>query len=650
MCGIAGYFSENFLNHEKLIMEMNSKIYHRGPDSNGFWLDKKIGIAIGHQRLSILDLSQTGNQPMISNSERYVLSFNGEIYNYQDLKKELIQNSFNIKWRGSSDTETLLNALEFWGIEKTLLKIKGMFAFMIWDKKKKKITIARDRMGEKPIYYGWQENNNKSAFIFASELKALKVHPSFENKINRESLSLLTKYNCIPAPFSIYKKIYKLLPGHFLELNHDDLIKKNLPKSKSYWSLKEKVKISSNNLFNLNESELINKLDEILSFTIKNQMLSDVPIGSFLSSGVDSSLVTALMQKQSSDQIKSFTIGFQEFGHDEAKNAKKISKYLGTDHTELYLTSNDAMKIIPNLSTTYCEPFSDSSQIPTFFLSKLASKSVKVSLSGDGADELFCGYNRYSFTSMFWGKISLIPLSIRKILSKIILNLPPKFWSNFFRIFYIKNYNNASYKIQKGALVLTENNIKDVYLKIISHWQNPSEILKEDSSYNLVNDSYVNLINSNEIENMMISDLLNYLPNDILVKVDRAAMANSLEARMPFLDNEVIDFAWRIPFSLKFREQKTKWILRQVLKKYLPEKLFEGPKKGFGIPLDIWLRGPLKDWAASLLDEKKLREQGFFKAEIVSKKFSEHILGQRNWHYHLWDILMFQSWLDKEKS
>lgn len=649
MCGINGFYSKSSSTFNNVILKMNSAISHRGPDTNGTWLDKNSGIVFGHQRLSIIDLSIAGNQPMQSNSGRFILTYNGEVYNHLEIRKELKKNDYNIKWCGSSDTETLLEAINYWGIEIALQKIHGMFAFGLWDKKTHSLILARDRAGEKPLYYGWQGEGKNKVFLFGSELKALKIHPEFKGEINRDSIALQLRHNCIPAPYSIYKDIHKLMPGNYLELKESDLKKNLLPISKSYWSYTETAKYQNNNQLSLSEVDIKKDLEKHLKLSVKKQMISDVPLGAFLSGGIDSSTIVALMQSQSSNPVKTFTIGFSENDYDESKYAKKIANHLGTDHTELYVSSKKAMDVIPKIPCIYDEPFSDSSQIPTFLVSQLAKNHVKVAISGDGGDELFCGYNRYLMSKKFLNMFRFIPLSLRKILASSIQLISSQNWNKISN--YLPGLNdhvNFGDKIHKGASVLESQTLYDYYYKLCSHWKNPNKVVvncKEPKT--LLTDLNQDLKNFDIQQQMMILDFITYLPDDILTKVDRAAMACSLETRVPFLDHKLIEHVWKIPHSLKFRNGKGKWILRQILEQYVPKDLTERPKMGFGVPIGIWLRGPLKDWAENLLSEKRLKQEGFFNPKPIRDKWMEHLSGKKNWQYDLWDILMFQAWIDE---
>ena len=649
MCGINGFFSKSSSTFNNVIVKMNSAISHRGPDTNGTWFDENSGIVLGHQRLSIIDLSAAGNQPMLSNSQRFVLTYNGEIYNHLEIRKELERSNANIKWSGNSDTEVLLEAIDFWGVENTLQKIDGMFAFGLWDQKTRSLILARDRIGEKPLYFGWQGKGDNKVFIFSSELKSLKVHPEFNREINRDAIALQLRHISIPAPYSIYKNIYKLLPGHYLQLSENDLKNNLLPQSKIYWSLAEKAIYGYDNQLSLSEASIQNDLEKQLHSTVKKQMISDVPLGVFLSGGTDSTIIAALMQSQSDQPIKTFTIGFDENNYDEAKYAKKISKHLGTNHTELYISSKTAMEVVPKIPTIYDEPFSDSSQIPTFLVSELAKQQVKVALSGDGGDELFCGYNRHVMSKKFSNIFRLVPISFRKTLSSGLHSISPQSWNKISTLLPgLKNHTNFGDKIHKFGYALKAKTLYDLYYILRSHWQNPTEVVidsKEPGTF--LTQFRPNLHKLNIQQQMMVLDTLTYLPDDILVKVDRASMASSLETRAPFLDHKLIEYVWKIPHALKFKNGQGKWILKKILNKYVPSNLTERPKMGFGVPLDIWLRGPLRDWAENLLNEKRLKHDGYFTEKLIRDKWKEHLSGKQNWQDLLWNVLMFQAWIDK---
>jgi asparagine synthase (glutamine-hydrolysing) len=651
MCGFSGFLGFNKLCKEdvkNITLNMCSKIQHRGPDNRGYWTDFDSEITLAHNRLSILDLSDAGKQPMSSNNGRFVIVFNGEIYNHLELRYELCKSNHGKGhlWIGKSDTETLLACIEYWGIEKTLNKLVGMFAFALWDKREEKLLLARDRIGEKPLYYGWQKN----VFLFGSELKALRCHPEFQREINRNALAKYLRFSYLPTPFSIYDNIYKLQPGCFLEIN--STVSEKLLHPKTYWSFPLIVNEASSNPFIGSESDATDHLEKLISESIKGQMLSDVPLGAFLSGGIDSSLIVALMQKQSQSNVKTFTIGFDENMFNEANYAKAVAQHLGTDHNELYVTSKDALSIIPNLPTIYDEPFADISQIPTFLVSKLAKSQVSVCLSGDAGDELFCGYNRYILTNSLWRKIELLPLFLRRLISSGIISFSPDAWNRVFT-FAPNKYKIGSIgdKLHKGANLLDVNSFDDLYSRFISHWQNPSElVIGASPTSNYLTEKHPVLNETDIISKMMAFDTTTYLPDDILVKVDRAAMSVSLETRIPLLDHRVIDFAWRLPHSMKLKNGTSKWILRKILDKYVPRNLIDRPKMGFGVPIDSWIRGPLREWAESLIDVSRLNNEGFLNSSMIRKKWEEHLSGKRNWQYAIWNVLMFQAWLENEKS
>jgi asparagine synthase (glutamine-hydrolysing) len=630
---------------------MGAAIGHRGPDSAGIWMDEKAGIGLSHRRLSILDLSPAGHQPMVSSSGRYVLVFNGEIYNHVDLRSEL--NSGVAGWRGHSDTETLLEGFEVWGPEITLKKTIGMFALALWDRAGRVLTLARDRLGEKPLYYGW----SGKAFVFGSELKAFWAYPGFNREIDRGALALLLRHNYIPAPHSIYRGIKKLLPGTFAQLQVETCSRNEWPEPVPYWSLRNIAEEGQSSPFESSEQEAIDALEQLLRDAVHLQMASDVPLGAFLSGGVDSSTIVALMQAQSSRPVRTFTIGFSEHGYNEAEYAREVAKHLGTDHTELYVTPEDALDVIPRLPHLYDEPFSDSSQIPTFLLSQLVREHVTVSLSGDAGDELFGGYNRYLLASTIWKGMGRVPAFARCSLAWCMKTVPPGIWNAIFGsrnklVPHSLRMSLPGDKFQKLSELLDCQTPEAVYHNLISHWKRPADIvLNGEEPDTVITDSAqwpkLPLLD----QHMMYLDSSSYLPDDILVKVDRAAMAVSLETRVPFLDHRVVEFAWRLPISMKIRPQgQSKWILRQVLYRYVPKSLIERPKMGFGVPIDNWLRGPLREWAESLLNEDRLVREGFFDPVPIRRKWAEHLSGRRNFQYYLWDVLMFQQWLEHTHS
>lgn len=682
MCGFAGYLGGDVIADEAVLRAMSDRIVHRGPDDGGYWFDKEQRIGLGHRRLSIVDLSPAGHQPMESAQGRYVIAFNGEIYNHLELRKELekldchgslslamtedgldCHGSVNLAktdagldchglamtgggWRGHSDTETLLAGIEAWGLEATLKKSVGMFAIALWDKQTGVLTLARDRMGEKPLYYGWQGEGAERVFLFGSELKALKAHPNFKAQIDRGSLSLFLRHNYIPAPYSIYQGISKLEPGCMLSVS----LMQTVPVVSKYWDIVSVAKAGMERPFAGSTDAAVDALEELAKRAISQQMMADVPLGAFLSGGIDSSTVVALMQSQSMRPVKTFTIGFNEAGYNEAVHAKAVAQHLGTEHTELYVTPEQAMAVIPRLPEMYCEPFADSSQIPTFLVSQLAKQHVTVSLSGDAGDELFCGYNRYILTKRLWHKLNAIPAPLRGLVANAITTLSPARWDQLAGIIPgAGKWSMLGDKLHKGAGVLSSRSVDELYLGMTSHFTDPDAwVIGGYEPDTKLTGLMPNLEGVGEVERMMVLDALSYLPDDILVKVDRAGMATSLEGRVPFLDHRLVEFAWTLPVEYKLREGVSKWPLRQVLYRYVPQELIDRPKMGFGVPLHDWLRGPLRDWAESLLDEGRLSKEGYFNPAKVRKIWLEHLSGKRNWMTRLWCILMFQAWLERQ--
>ncbi len=656
MCGFAGILSpssNDSLSLSERARRMADTLVHRGPDDEGVWVDAKAGVALGHRRLAILDLSPQGHQPMESAAGRYVIACNGEIYNFQVLRGELDGASGGtIPWRGHSDTEVMLAAFEAWGIKEALKRFVGMFAFALWDRKNTVLHLARDRMGEKPLYYGW----SNGAFLFGSELKALRAYPAFGAEVDRGAIVLLLRHNYIPAPYTIYQGIRKLPPGALVTLTREQAQRREEPSVSRYWSLRDVAERGIAQREALDDTEAVERLDGLLREAVAHQMVADVPLGAFLSGGVDSSTVVALMQAQSARPVKTFTIGFAEEGYNEAVHAKAVAQHLGTDHTELYVTPEEAMAVIPRLPELYDEPFSDSSQIPTFLVSRLARSAVTVSLSGDAGDELFGGYNRYLLGSAIWRRVGPIPRLVRSALSRGITAIPPGSWDSLYQgieplLPRALRYPAFGDKAHKLASVLAVNSPEDLYRRLVSHWTEPDSVVvgASEPPTRLTDPDYPDNL-TDFTERMMWLDALSYLPDDILVKVDRAAMGVSLESRVPLLDHRVVEWAWQLPLDMKVRDGQSKWILRQVLYRYVPRKLIERPKMGFGIPLDAWLRGPLRDWAEALLDESRLRREGYLDPRSIREKWREHLSGTRNWQYHLWDVLMFQAWLEQEKK
>jgi asparagine synthase (glutamine-hydrolysing) len=648
MCGIVGLFGE--IGSAKQRIEAACRLlHHRGPDDKGVWTDDSAGIAFGHTRLSILDLSPAGHQPMESACGRYVIVFNGEIYNHQDLRKLIAQYSPQ-RWRGHSDTETLLACISEWGLQKTLQATVGMFALGLWDRLDRKLYLARDRIGEKPLYYGYAGN----AFVFASELKALAVFEGFSREIDRGALALLMRHDYVPAPHTIYRGIYKIMPGTWLEMSPQMLAERSTPEPKVYWSAiahanagaRESLKFGS-------DAEAVDSLDALLKRAVGAQMVADVPLGAFLSGGIDSSTVVSLMQAQSSQPVRTFSIGFHVPGYNEAEHARAVARHLGTEHTELYLSADEALAVIPRLPAIYDEPFADSSQIPTHLVARLARERDGHVPSGDGGDELFGGYNRYFLGARVWRYLAHVPRAVRRLAARLILVPSPMAWDAFYALLtpFIPLRRRLAAPgdfLHKGARLLDAESGMTLYRGLVSHWEPAELVLREPESSSAFDARMLSL--RDLTETMMALDAVTYLPDDILVKVDRAAMAVGLETRVPMLDHRVFEFAWKLPMHYKVRGGAGKWILREVLRRYVPRELIDRPKMGFAVPIDSWLRGPLRGWAEDLLDEAKLRREGYFDPTPIRRKWAEHLSGRRNWQYYLWDVLMFQAWLDYQQA
>lgn len=638
MCGLTGFISPKLESAESLINKMTDTLTHRGPDDQGIWISANQQIALGHRRLSILDLSSAGHQPMASHSGRFIIVFNGEIYNFLELQKELIK--LGHQFQGHSDTEVMLASFEEWGIESAVKKFNGMFALAVFDQKEKKLYLVRDHLGIKPLYYGLSQG----AFLFGSELKALRAFDGFENEIDRSSLALYFQYGYVPSPHSIFKNIFKLLPGSILIIDVENY--SILPKPQLFWSVNE---LSQNTADKFNFEDNKHELERLLKDSVKLQMISDVPLGAFLSGGVDSSLVVALMQAQSNTSIKTFSIGFSENQYNEAIFAKAVADHLKTDHTELIVSPEEAMSVISEMSFLYDEPFADSSQIPTYLVSKLAREKVTVSLSGDGGDELFGGYNRYFWAPKIWHRIRWLPLPLRRLMKKFVYSFSPASW-NAFCLFFMKllpskiQFSLPGDKIYKFASLLDAKNQDEIYERLIS--------IYHDADYLVLNAGLQNFSQKNAVEDfvssMMLSDLKHYLPDDILTKVDRASMGVGLEARVPLLDHRVVEFAWSLPLHAKIFRGQGKKILRDILYQYVPKKLIERPKMGFSIPLGEWLKGPLKEWGAALLSVDRLKKEGYLDVDHVQKLWKEHLSGKRDWCSILWAILMFELWLNEK--
>jgi asparagine synthase (glutamine-hydrolysing) len=641
MCGIAGFLTgaSNGLARElaDVSSAMNACLQHRGPDDHGVWMDEECGVALVHRRLSILDLSPAGHQPMISDDGRFVIIYNGEVYSHQPIAAELTADGH--KFRGHSDTEVILNSFAENGIEPTLKRMIGMFAIALWDRRERMLTLIRDRLGIKPLY--WAKFGK--LFLFGSELKALRAHPGWTAQIDRNAMAAFMRHNYIPAPHTIYSAVHKLEPGSILTLPWQAE-----PRITRFWNARTVAHNGMLNPLEGSDADLTEQLETLLQDAVARRMIADVPLGAFLSGGIDSSTVVALMQQAKLGRVRTFSIGFDIPGYNEAPHAAAVAGHLGTDHTELSVTSNEALDLIPRLPDIYDEPFADSSQIPTYLVSAMTRKYVTVALTGDGGDELFAGYNRYQVAERFWQALSVMPRSMRNAAAAALTLVRPDRWTSLAAVLPARlRPPQAGDKLHKMAAVLKLDSADVLYRRLVSHWE-PSEImLQAQEPPSIVEDEKIAREFPDLLARMQFLDLVTYLPDDILTKVDRASMAVALEARVPLLDHRVVEFSWRLPRKTKVRNHTTKWILRQVLYRHVPRELIERPKMGFGIPLGEWLRGPLRDWAEALLNENRLRDAALLDHKVVRRFWQEHLDGSRNWQYLLWNVLMLEAWRER---
>ena len=652
MCGICGFIepqrSRSDAHLAATVDAMAARIAHRGPDGHGTWTEAATGTALGHRRLAIIDPSAQGHQPMASPSGRWVLTFNGEVYNFEELRRELGARAGApaIAWRGHSDTEVLLAAIDTFGVRGAVERANGMFAFAAWDRADRTLWLARDRMGEKPLYYGWSGN----AFLFGSELKALRAHPAWTGTLDRGALALYMRYGYVPVPHSAYVGIAKLPAGHLLALDPASVAARIVPPSEAFWSVTDAVAAGRADPFRGSEGDAIEALDTLLRDAVAMRMVSDVPLGAFLSGGVDSSTVVAMMQAQSARRVRTFSIGFREPGYDEAPQARAVAEQLGTDHTEWYVSPEEAQRIIPQLPIMYDDPFADASQLPTHLVSSLARRHVTVALSGDGGDELFGGYARYLTARDAWPRVARLPVSVRRAAAMALRGVGERTWDRTLGALghvlpAMLRRRDAGRFVHRAADVLAAESSVALYRGLVSQETEPATLVGATEPDGWLNTPARWPAALSASEQMMFFDQVMYLTDDILVKLDRASMAVSLEARVPFLDHRVLALAWRLPLEHKLHGHTLKWIVRQVLDRYVPRALVDRPKMGFSVPLDAWLRGPLRSWADDLLSEAAVRAGGILDPARTRARWDAHQSGAANNQYWLWHALMLQSWL-----
>ncbi len=646
MCGLAGAFDPGTESAAwpSRLAGMAAGLRHRGPDDEGIWYDAESGIGLAFRRLAILDLTASGHQPMLSASGRYVIAYNGEVYNFQALRAEL--ESAGAQFKGHSDTEIMLAAFEAWGLEAAVKTFVGMFAFALWDRSERRLHLVRDRIGIKPLYWGW----SRGALLFGSELTTLRRHPSFEARLDRNAVASFLRFSYVPAPHSIFEGFKKLEPGCIRTFDLAGAPRSGEGRLTAYWSLAEVAREGSSRPFAGDDREAVDELERRLTESVALRMIADVPLGAFLSGGIDSSLVVALMRARASGPVRTFTIGFEEQEYDESRWARRIAKHLGTEHTEQVVTAAETLAVVPRIASLFDEPFADSSQVPTLLVSELARRQVTVALSGDGGDELFAGYNRYALFADLQPMLSRIPRGARSAVGRLLGAVPVDAANRLlgFADPWLRRYGSAGAagdKIRKLAELLMLPDDRSLYLELLSHWKNPELLVAGSRPLQRLADRVERPTGFGDpIHPLMFDDTLAYLPDDILVKVDRTSMSVGLEARVPLLDHRVVELAWSLPLALKVRNGGTKWALRQVLDRHLPKELVDRPKMGFGLPIDVWLRGPLRAWADDLLSESRLRREGLLLPGPIQQKWREHLSGSRNWHYQLWDVLVLQAW------